>query len=354
MNFNSKNLTWLHLLRVAAAAAVVILHVSAVPVVFIQDRSSALWNAGNIFDSLSRWCIGIFIMVSGALLLDPSRAESTASFFVKRARRILIPIIFWSALFIGVSAIMGERLTLTKVTRLIWEGRPWYHMWYLFMIIGLYAVTPVLRVFVARASTALRWTTIVLALALASAWDLQLSIESRSLPAILPTMFIPYLGYYLAGYDLRRLAPVPIHSGLLWGAFGFGALITIAGTHALLEKHGTTRLGLFLYEYLSPNVILMSFSIFCLASKTKAVGPGSHPISLLLTRFVTWAGPLTLGIYMWHPLVILELSRHGFTAIGSGNILGVLFIALPAFVASLALTWSMSKIPLLRQTVGLR
>lgn len=89
MNDRTENLAWLDLLRVGAALAVVVLHVSAEPVVSIPDRDSALWHAGNAFDSLSRWCIGGFIMVSGALLLDPSRHESAREFYQKRARRIL-------------------------------------------------------------------------------------------------------------------------------------------------------------------------------------------------------------------------------------------------------------------------
>jgi surface polysaccharide O-acyltransferase-like enzyme len=354
MSRESPNLAWLDLLRVAAAPAVVILHVAAEPVVFLQDRDSPLWHAGNILDSLCRWCIGVFVMVSGALLLDPSRRETVAEFFGKRVRRVLVPILFWSAVYIVLTAALGTPMAPSKVARLIWEGRPWYHMWYLFMILGLYAVTPVLRAYVSRASSRLRWVVAVLFLALAGAWDLQLSIEQQPLPSIVPTMFIPYLGYYLIGYEIRRVAPVRLHPVLLWGVFGVGAVATIIGTHALLEAYGTTRLGLYLYEYLSPNVILMSLAVFCLASRATGIEAGRGGLGGVVGRGVAWTAPLTLGVYLWHPMLILGLRKLGHSALGTESIFGVLLIALPAFAGSVALTFAMSKLPLLRQTVGLR
>jgi surface polysaccharide O-acyltransferase-like enzyme len=252
-----------------------------------------------------------------------------------------------------LASAMGTSMTLNKAARLIWEGRPWYHMWYLFMIIGLYAVTPLLRLYVARSGTALRWAVVVVSLAAASAWDLHLSMGWRPLPGTLPTMFIPYIGYYLIGYELRRLVPLHAHAGWLWAMVSVGAAATIAGTYALVKTYDITRLGLYMFEYLSPNVIVMSVGLFCLASKVeieRTPGPG---VRAWLSRMVAWTAPLTLGIYMWHPMAIEALRHLGLTAIGTGSVFGVLVVALPAFCASLALTWGMSKVPLLRQSVGL-
>lgn len=353
LSHSKENLAWLDLLRVAAALAVVVLHVSAEPVVFEADRNSAIWQAANVFDSLSRWSIGVFIMVSGALLLDPSRHESAGEFYKKRARRILVPIIFWSLAYFALAVAMGTPMTTNRAGRLIWEGRPAYHMWYLFMILGLYAVTPLLRIHVLRSGSALRWSVALVLLAAASAWDLHLSIEGQPLPKILPTMFIPYLGYYLIGCELRRLAPIGAHAGLFWAMVLLGAAATMVGTYALVGAYYVTRLGLYMYEYLSPNVIVMSVGLFCLASGVeieRAEGAGTRA---WLSRMVAWVAPLTLGIYLWHPMLILALRELGVTALGTGSVLGVLIVALPAFFGSLLLTWGMSQVPLLRQSVGL-
>lgn len=352
MRVGSENLDWLDLLRVAAALAVVFLHVAAEPVVFVRDLDSTLWHVGNLIDSLTRWCVGIFIMVSGALLLNPVQPETVGEFFRKRVRRLLVPLIFWSTLYLGLAASRGQPVAFGDIARLLWEGHPWYHMWYLFMIVGLYAVTPLLRLHVARSNSSLRWIVIVLSLLSASAWDLVLSIDGENLPGTIPTMFIPYLGYFLLGYELRRLAPIRIHPLFLWSAFAAGSVITIVGTYFMIKSHGITRIGLYMYEYLSPNVILMTSATFCLASQ---LGPlrGSE-IRNCVGHWVSRVVPLTLGIYICHPIFILGLREIGFNAVESGGILGVPLIAIPAFCASLALTWAISVVPVLRRTVGLR
>jgi surface polysaccharide O-acyltransferase-like enzyme len=226
-------------------------------------------------------------------------------------------------------------------------------MWYLFMALGLYAVTPILRFHVARSGVALRWVVALGALAAASAWDLHLSVEGRPLPGIVPTMFVPYLGYYLLGYELRRLAPSSAHPALLWGTVAVGSLATIVGTHALVKTYGVTRLGLYMYEYLSPNVILTAIAIFCLASRVEATPAREGPVGVKLVHFVAWAAPFTLGVYLLHPMAIRGMQELGVSAVATGGVFGVLIVATPAFCASLLLVWGMSKIPLLRRGVGL-
>lgn len=56
-------------LRIISVFAVIVLHISG------QnwngtDVSSFEWNVFNAFDSLTRWCVPVFVMISGALFLD--------------------------------------------------------------------------------------------------------------------------------------------------------------------------------------------------------------------------------------------------------------------------------------------
>jgi len=62
----------LELLRIGAAAAVVLLHVAA-GVVLHPDDTLAQWWAGNIAEVVSRWGVPMFVMISGALLLGDRR-----------------------------------------------------------------------------------------------------------------------------------------------------------------------------------------------------------------------------------------------------------------------------------------
>ena len=80
------------LLRIAAAA-VVCLHASAGVVLNPLDTLPQWW-AGNIGDAASRWSVPLFVMVSGALLLNDNRSFTPMQFYTRRAARLLIPTIF--------------------------------------------------------------------------------------------------------------------------------------------------------------------------------------------------------------------------------------------------------------------
>ncbi|WP_241901942.1 acyltransferase, partial [Vibrio breoganii] len=85
-------------LRAIAAIAVVLLHSSAKFVTneyFMNDLQA--WWAGNIFDSSTRWCVPIFVMLSGFLLTSGEKEESQYEFYKKRLNKIFIPLIFWTA-----------------------------------------------------------------------------------------------------------------------------------------------------------------------------------------------------------------------------------------------------------------
>lgn len=58
------------------------------------------WWISNVYDSISRWGVPVFVMVSGALLLDTSKQEGILTFYKKRLSKIFIPIIFWTAFYL--------------------------------------------------------------------------------------------------------------------------------------------------------------------------------------------------------------------------------------------------------------
>lgn len=62
---------YLDVLRVIAIAAVIMIHVSAS---FVNFYNSSLdFALGNIFDSISRLAVPIFLMISGALMLNEEK-----------------------------------------------------------------------------------------------------------------------------------------------------------------------------------------------------------------------------------------------------------------------------------------
>ena len=104
-NPNSR-IIYADLLRIIATFAVIVLHVSAskwydTPV---KDFN---WQIYNLYDSLVRWAVPIFVMLSGMFFLNPEKFVSTSNIIKKYIFRILLAIIVWG-LFYQVYEIIGK------------------------------------------------------------------------------------------------------------------------------------------------------------------------------------------------------------------------------------------------------
>ena len=116
-------------LRVAATFAVVALHLSAQHWADTDIYSTA-WQAFNLYDSLVRWTVPVFVMISGVFFL--AGTQSLRQILRKNVLRIVTAFVFWSALYAAYAYFFNKCALSTAVT-LFFSGH--YHMWFLFMIV---------------------------------------------------------------------------------------------------------------------------------------------------------------------------------------------------------------------------
>ena len=70
---NSKNrIVYADLLRIIATFAVIVLHVS-VSKWYESPIREYNWQMFNIYDSLVRWSVPVFVMISGMFFLNPNK-----------------------------------------------------------------------------------------------------------------------------------------------------------------------------------------------------------------------------------------------------------------------------------------
>jgi surface polysaccharide O-acyltransferase-like enzyme len=335
------------MMRVAATFAVILLHVSSQ---IVNDRAgmpSGDWHAANIVESACRWCVPAFVLLSGALLLDPARHEPFLRFYRKRLLRVGIPLVFWTVFYLAAVHLFGRGSFSVKdmATRAL-LGRAFLGQYYLLLIMGLYVFTPLLRRFVERAS---RNELLV-------AWVLCLgaAMTSTAVDAMRDThaehafsWFAPYLGYYLAGYWLRSVRVQQAHALVAGAVFLLSTGLTATSAAWLSTFEGVAPSAVFYsYHYLSPTVVAMSLSAFVLITYV-ADRPGAR-----LQRLIDFTGPLTLGIFVAHPLLYVLLTRLDWLPLPSRPALGMLLWPPLLFFASGALTWVIRKIPVVRYVAG--
>ena len=125
-------------LKIIATFAVVMLHVSAQHWFYVKLKTPE-WRAFNLYDGSVRFPVPLFVMISGALFLSADRPIK--QIFGKYILRIVTAFLFWSVLYAAVSYFRGTPL-IDAIKEAI-KGH--YHLWYLYMIAGLYLIVPLLR-----------------------------------------------------------------------------------------------------------------------------------------------------------------------------------------------------------------
>src|SRR5208283_700797 len=132
---------------------VIVLHSSNETLQLLSSGSTYWWTA-VVYKSLALSCVPLFVLLSGALLLQPSKLnEPIRVFLKKRLSRIGLAFAFWSVVYnVWSFYIFKFPLTLSNISQSIWYslfGGAYYQFWFIYLIVGLYLITPILRVIIA-------------------------------------------------------------------------------------------------------------------------------------------------------------------------------------------------------------
>lgn len=195
-------------IRAVSMIAIITIHVSQVwanNIGMIENGNTVKEFVSCSFNTLSRFGVPCFIMLSGAFLLDNNENANYSFFYRKEFVKIFIPTILFSILYLfyrALTIILGGGETLIGILEDACIGKPMYHMWYLYSLIGLYALTPVCIRFKNSISEAsFRKVAIVFFILIFISrntrtgdvtlyWDVSISYD--------------FLGYYMIGYIIRK------------------------------------------------------------------------------------------------------------------------------------------------------
>ncbi len=143
------------LLRSLAALAVILGHVSGTFLeTFIWDFYDGL--PGNhplytcIYTAVCRFSVPVFLMLSGAFVLANPKTEHAGSFYRKAWKQIGIPgfaAIVFAVLYSAVTGMFLDHTGIRPAFDALLSGAPYYHLWYLPVMLGIYLLAPLISRF---------------------------------------------------------------------------------------------------------------------------------------------------------------------------------------------------------------
>jgi len=329
---------WLNDMRILAALAIIFVHTTQPFLDISNEKDSLNWWISNFYLASSMWGVPVFVMISGALLLTPEREyQSIFSFYSKRLQRLFLPILFWTIIYLILLFIKNKILHIPFDIHTLGEallsGRPYYHMWYLYMIIGLYLIAPFIRKIVKHST---KEELIFLAILLMFLSILTTSYTNPHAQPIFLFLFPFYLGYFLTGYlILSSSIKIPLTYLILF----FIVLVC------------TIAIG----EYYFPDQFKRNFSIsmILLSITLMFIIKDAHYKIPISSKFRNKLATFSLGAYLIHPAVLIFIRKINYFGLHTGDHIWalILFTALLTILISVSIAYVFSKIVFLRKVI---
>jgi surface polysaccharide O-acyltransferase-like enzyme len=338
-----QQLDWINNLRFVSMFLVVILHTTSLMLMGYGKVPNSYWLIADFYNALSRFGVPVFVMITGALLLN--REYELGDFLKRRLWRIIPPFIFWSLIYVlyawydeDIPFTTNVLLNIKIVLHQLRFGAS-YHLWYVYMLIGLYFIIPILGKFVRNATDKeIRYFLLL--------WLVVMALNQPYLTHLNPQVDLHYItgyiGYLVLGYYLA-FKPLPTWLNVKWFGMFFIAslLIIIAGTYFASVYYKST--STLFYEPISPMIVLLSGSIF-MVFKTSTV-----KLSPKIKTIVNFAGGYTYGIYLSHALILTIIGDPDYHLNIDYTlctpIISIPLTALICYSLSLLLVWLLSKLP---------
>lgn len=280
-------------LRSLAALMVVAIHMAAL---LINNGSSEniSWYFAHFLDSFSRSGVPLFLMISGFLALGNEKNLNPKSYYTRRFNRLLPNLFVWSVFYFMLQNLFFYQknglIDWNANLHRIYVGEIYYHLWYMYMFIGVILVTPYLNRMLMNMSSRQIYLFAGL-MCLGSLIMCMLDVDYDNWFFILRC--VPFLSYYILGFCLRKC--VNIHRGfLLLG-------IILLGGYTCVSAVNADSAYIYVYRTLSVNVFLMTIAYFLYIM---SLGKCKHYIAICFEKFAR----LSVGIYYIHPLFIKILE----------------------------------------------
>ncbi|NBI63329.1 acyltransferase [Clostridiales bacterium] len=327
-------------LRVAACLAIVTLHTVYGANVYFQDTLSASQNLiSRMVENCMMWAVPSFLMVTGALLLDPKKEIPLKKIFGKYIARMLAALLIFTMVFRVFDMVMDkEPVDAASVLQGFTEfftDMSWGHLWYLYLLIGLYLLLPFYKKIAAHSTSGeLKYLLAVYAvflslLPLLGMWGIECGFY------ICVSLIYPL--YLFCGHMLHA-GKLRVGKAAAWCL----VIITTSLIVYLTKVRWDTGFEAMdqLWGYSSILVVLQTAGVFALL---ETLPEGRLPrLNVVMGKL----DACSFGTYLIHMIFVRLILRYGnFNPYENGGVAAFIALIGGIFIVSFAITWILRKIP---------
>ena len=288
---------WLDWLRVTACFMVMVVH-STEPFYLggdggqVLSATDAFWAA--VFDAFCRSAVPLFIIASSYLQFPLH--YSTGEFFRKRAVRIIVPVLLWTAVY---ALVWGEPVENFKGLLLNFNYAAG-HLWFMYMLVGMYLIMPLL-----------------------SPWAEKVSRKELGIYVLvwLFTTLIPFIRDAAGGVAPLLQAPDGLPAAALYPLWGEASWNPFGTFYYISGFIGYMLVGLYIKKFIPRSrligvigwtMFLLGFILAAWGFMSKMVESGPFPVNVTLDVAVNWEVPITFcGTFVAMMAVGLVLAFRG-------------------------------------------
>lgn len=349
-------IVYLDYLRIVAIFFVVLLHLS-VQKWLECDINSFEFATFSAYDSVSRWCVPVLLMISGALFLK--RDIPVGVLYKKNICRLFSAYFVWSIVYWLVFSSDGAVQTFKNLIgyntigelRCIVGG--YYHLWYLPMAIGIYMCVPFIKQIVEK-SNVVKYYMVFFLIVSFCVPTFMLFVNRYAEGGIgklikvfysftqrtnIYTNIGGYIFYFIAGYllDSRDIEKRIRYVIYVLGVIGFGSIVCLS----LFESIRLQTPEMEFYSNFNVGVLLQSIAVFTLFKH----------LHFKKSKVIEVLSKYSFGAYLLHVMIMQLLDGQGINVMILPAIVSVPVIGLLIYAIGMLATAVMAHIPGIKRLV---
>lgn len=256
-------------------------------------------------NAASRAAVPVFIMISGLFLLDEEREvnkEKIEAHICKIVKAFIFGTLLYSFIYVLVVALNSgiRNINWIRVLKDCITGP--FHFWYLFLIVGLYLITPILREITKKDNVFNMYMILsfIFSVLLPSIWTLphagklQLLVNKAHL-----NFLVGYQFYYMLGWWLKKnsfkFSKKPLYVVLYFLSVLVCSFATIISDNGMQSSVSGAYLDYFFITTFVEAVCLFAFFY-------------NLRISIKMEKYISKLSNITFGIYILHLIFIKDYA----------------------------------------------